>query len=696
MHLNLLSFELISETLPMNFYTEKVEEQHPLTIFKVECPILWEQNPEILADKDLLFCSFTNEEAECTGIKFSAEINLYEAKRFATHYVRHILYNYFLGKVAAVSYDFVDGVELWVKANKQNNERYTEYYKFSLNPQHGRITKGFELLVSFNGISRTFNTPISQLTDTDCDLFSLVISKGKLVKYKNMTTDDKADIEQIFPVLNFSLNRFYNLPENRYTNYNKYKSTQTYINGFCKSNLFNEEFKNTLNIAESFIAVPDNNISKVSGASKDLLFSKQLTSLKPFEGMRDYGPFQSSPSNNVSFFFLYQQSDLEHVKIYHDIFTNGLDKTYTDRETGKEKPYKAFKPLSIYIKQPYHTESNSSIFFTSLDTAVEEVKKALVNKVYKPNCTYVAIYISPLSKTDIASPHFGVYYQIKELLLDKGITSQVIYKERHSDEFFTYHLPNIEIALLAKIGGIPWRLASSAKNDLIVGVGAFHSLSIGKRYIGSAFSFTKEGLFNNFDCYRDNDLDHLVADIRKALMHYVIENEKAERLIIHYYKTMRKKDSQRIVDMLNRLGLKIPVVILTINKTESNDIFAYNSKAEDLMPMSGTIVRVGNKQYLLYNNAKYNEKFKDEKGKKDYHFPVKIKISSANEDYEITMPVVRELLDQVYQFSRMYWKSVSQQNLPITIKYPEMVAEIVPHFSDAELPQFGKSNLWFL
>jgi len=57
---------------------------------------------------------------------------------------------------------------------------------------------------------------------------------------------------------------------------------------------------------------------------------------------------------------------------------------------------------------------------------------------------------------------------------------------------------------------------------------------------------------------------------------------------------------------------------------------------------------------------------------------------------------VREMLNQVYQFSRMYWKSVKQQNLPITIKYPEMVAEIVPHFSDAELPSFGKTNLWFL
>ena len=696
MHLNLLSFEPLSETVRLNFYTEKVENQRPQIVYKDECPELWVQYPEVLAECKELYCSFTNEEIECTGEKLSAEISLKDTPRFALHYFRYLLYNYFHGRVAAVSHNFVDGIEVWVKSTKQQNERYTEYYKFLLNPQHSRLTTGFELLVSFNGVSRTLNLPISQLTDTDSDLFSLVIANGELVKFKKLTTEHKSDIENIFPVLNFSLNRFYNIPENRYINTNKYKTTINYINGFCKSFLFGDDFKSVLSIAGSFLPVPEDNISKVSYSSKDLLFAKNQPNVKPFDGMRDLGPYQSATTNNVSFFFIYQKEDVEHVKTYHNIFTNGLDKTYFDRSSGQQKPYKAFKPLSVYIKQPYHTDPNSSISYTSLDTAVQEVKQAITLKEFKPGYTYVAIYISPLNKNDMASPHYGVYYQIKELLLDKGITSQVIYKERHTDEFFTFHLPNIEIALLAKIGGIPWRLASSPKNDLIVGVGAFRSLSIGKRYVGSAFSFTKEGLFKNFDCYRDDDLDHLVADIRKALMHFVVEHEKAERLIIHYYKTMRKKDSQRILDMLYRLGLQIPVVILTINKTESEDIFAHNTQAEDHMPISGPIVKVGFNRYLLYNNAKFNENFKDEKGKKDYHFPIKIKLSSADKNYNITMPIVRELLDQVYQFSRMYWKSVSQQNLPITIKYPEMVAEIVPHFSDAELPPFGKSNLWFL
>lgn len=58
--------------------------------------------------------------------------------------------------------------------------------------------------------------------------------------------------------------------------------------------------------------------------------------------------------------------------------------------------------------------------------------------------------------------------------------------------------------------------------------------------------------------------------------------------------------------------------------------------------------------------------------------------------------VIKELIDQIYQFSRMYWKSVSQQNLPVTIKYPEMLTEIFAHFEDENLPPYGRRNLWFL
>lgn len=46
--------------------------------------------------------------------------------------------------------------------------------------------------------------------------------------------------------------------------------------------------------------------------------------------------------------------------------------------------------------------------------------------------------------------------------------------------------------------------------------------------------------------------------------------------------------------------------------------------------------------------------------------------------------------------NEMNRKSVKQQNLHVTIKYPEMVAGIFPHFEGNGIPTFRKDNLWFL
>ena len=43
-------------------------------------------------------------------------------------------------------------------------------------------------------------------------------------------------------------------------------------------------------------------------------------------------------------------------------------------------------------------------------------------------------------------------------------------------------------------------------------------------------------------------------------------------------------------------------------------------------------------------------------------------------------------INKVYQFSRMYWKSVNQKNLPVTIKYREMVAKVFPYSDNRFIP----------
>lgn len=115
------------------------------------------------------------------------------------------------------------------------------------------------------------------------------------------------------------------------------------------------------------------------------------------------------------------------------------------------------------------------------------------------------------------------------------------------------------------------------------------------------------------------------------------------------------------------------------------------------MPYSGKWVNLGPSKeghhYLLCNNTRYeNERFSNMDG---FPFPIKLTIACPNRNNEIETPVVQQLIDQVYQFSRIYWKSVKQQGLPVTIKYPEMIAEIMPHFNDKTV--YTDSNcLWFL
>lgn len=191
-----------------------------------------------------------------------------------------------------------------------------------------------------------------------------------------------------------------------------------------------------------------------------------------------------------------------------------------------------------------------------------------------------------------------------------------------------------------------------------------------------------------------HELDILAGSISHQIREYATLNAAPARLIIHFYKTMSEEELQPIQKALADLKLDIPVFILTINKTESEDIVAFDESWSDFMPYSGTYINIGKRKFLLFNNTRYaNLSFKASDG---WPFPIKLTIECTDKKQLEESRVILDLIDQVYQFSRMYWKSVRQQNLPVTIKYPEMVAQIAPHFDGNDIPEFGKDNLWFL
>jgi len=97
---------------------------------------------------------------------------------------------------------------------------------------------------------------------------------------------------------------------------------------------------------------------------------------------------------------------------------------------------------------------------------------------------------------------------------------------------------------------------------------------------------------------------------------------------------------------------------------------------------------------LLCNNSRYGSVMPN----KIEGFPFPIKLSFWSSDPEIINcpETIQELVNQAYQFSRLNWSSVIQQNLPVTVSYPAKIAQMFPHFQAPDLPGFAKNTLWFL
>lgn len=116
--------------------------------------------------------------------------------------------------------------------------------------------------------------------------------------------------------------------------------------------------------------------------------------------------------------------------------------------------------------------------------------------------------------------------------LYEGIPSQVIWKENISNPAFNLFLPNIQIAILSKLRGVPRRLKRDTTNELIVGVYAFYSITPKSKYVGSAFCFNTEGIFKGFDCFGAKDMDSIAGSIREAVGKFISSNYKGTKRIL--------------------------------------------------------------------------------------------------------------------------------------------------------------------
>lgn len=603
------------------------------------------------------------------------------------YYNRQIGYYFRKLKPQILKTTFIQENQVWIPEPKLSTEQYNVYDKFTLGVQLAEVSSFPELLISYDGRSKVLKRNVTDLIQhIEPEQFNWILYENKLVRYEDMAEWENVDYNNAYPLLNKKLKASLGFPTEVPPRDNRYKAYHAKIEQFCKTYLNNDLFKEFIPLHNNgFLPVSATRINATDKDSNKLTFGKKTGvdgfDIVPNNGIKVNGPFKKSPYNKIHLFLITYKDDVAVAKKIKDYLQTG---------------FKWFKGIYAYAEVLLHTEEGFSIAFTDKDNPLPEIEEKLQARNFNPDSKYIAIYVTPYSKHEADLQKREIYYKIKELLLKRGITSQAIEANKLTaqGDNYVYSLTNISVAILAKLGGTPWRLNTPVKNELIVGVGAFKHVALDVQYIGSAFSFNNTGGFNRFEYFMKHEIDVLAGSISRAIREYATVNNPPERLIIHFYKTMSDKELAPIQAALEEIDLNIPVFIVSINKTESEDIVVFDKSWTELMPMSGTYINIGKNRYLPCNNTRYSGTTHN--AMDGYPFPIKLKIDCTDKTQLQETRVTKELIEQVYQFSRMYWKSVRQQNLPVTIKYPEMVAQIAPHFEDEGIPTFGKDNLWFL
>ena len=669
--INILPFNILREEVEIGFTLTEKKGYH--RIYKNSFP---KSVPDEIKKEAEKFAWWTNAPNDDDQL---INVNLVNNKRFAKNYFNIVLFEYFSNQGLITNRNFINDTEIWLEDSTYLDNNLKRYNKYSLRIDDNEIIDGLSLLVAYDGTSSVLKQNVLQ-AQLGPDHLGKVIYQNRISSFKRMSSEEKEDVENIKAVLNRDIRRVLKVSPEKFYSVNKYNKYYIQIHDFYTKHLKGISIGGIIKIFESGFYNPyQESIGTTSEDSNLLLFGNNQKHFIPYIGMKEYGPIEPpSPDKQIKFIFIFHKDDKEYANRLHSYLKKG---------------YKSFPGLEAFSKIQFELDTDKTVRFESEDP-LPEIIKAVDNYKFDPKAIYIALYISRIKRDSEDEEEDNIYFLLKELLLKHEVTSQVIFKNNIDNPSFNYFLPNIAIAILAKLGGIPWRLYRPIKNDLVIGIGADRSGVTENHFIGCAFCFKNDGRFNGFNAFEKKDTVQLASAIKQTIEEYIKEFKEFDRLVIHYYKKMNEAEEEPIKQVLNHLNLSLPYLIVTVNDTESKDYVLFDTSFDGKMPKSGTYIKTKWNEFILCNNTRYS----GGTGTKleGFPFPVKIKIKSSNYEKINDIIVVREIIDQIYQFSRIYWKSVRQRNMPVTIEYSELVAKMLSHFSNKKLGKYARNSLWFL
>lgn len=599
-----------------------------------------------IEDKNYIFISFlqNNENRIQENVQFK-DLPYFLKKR----YIKEVLINRLKEKY--IVEPFKEGIDFCVYEKVE--ETSNKYIRYDFNIY---IDKDIELSLSIGST----DTYIGKFDLTNISTNKIKIVRDNLLIKKSNTEITSDDLVKA----NFQIRKNEDIsPKPKFS---FYKEHYEKIKAFLEKNNFFDYFT----ILSSFKEISKYDV--VDFNSNKMVFANGHEDYSTINGMREYGPYKK-PENLSQFQLLFIYPDSEAANKLFGYFSRG---------------YRHFPGLESYVGIPANV-SEIKINYNSkeLSSIVDEINNKLARNEYE---NLIAVCIVPFSKTNATEKQSNIYFKIKQILLKKNIPSQFIERRKIFLDNFHYSLPNIAIAMLAKIGGIPWKLSKSSYDELIIGFNVYRKEK--NIYMGSCVFFDNEGVIQELNFYPTSSIEKICKGLIQSIDKYKEDkNKNIERIVIHYYKPLNNEENKKIEKALQNLNINY--VVVEVNDTKATTDLCFDLEYERFMPQSGTYVELKKNEYLIFNNLRYWEK--PINPIKQEEFPIKVKIYDPNNTFDNQH---HTLISQIYEFSRLYWKSLKQKAQPVTTIYSKLLAEYVANFDGQKLydNDVARKTVWFI
>jgi len=321
--------------------------------------------------------------------------------------------------------------------------------------------------------------------------------------------------------------------------------------------------------------------------------------------------------------------------------------------------------------------------------------------------------------------HKNPYFVSKAAFMLAGVPTQDVTIEnmQKQGEGLAYLLNNVALATYAKLDGTPWVIATHRPStyELVVGLGSTEvsstRVSPRKRYVGITTMFQGDGMYLVWGLTREVEFEDyasaLLESLRATIRHVQSQNgwqagDKI-RLICHVYKRLKDSEVDVIKTLVRELiDKRFAVEFAFLDVSEQHIYHIFDNAQQGVpywvngrkstkgagLPERGLCLQLDDRRGLLHLTGPGDIKT-DMQGLPQ---PLLVELHPDSDFTDMTY-----LLRQIYHFSFMSWRSFFPATQPVTIKYSQLIANMLGNLNlvngwDSTVLSVGslRGRRWFL